>query len=44
MNGNNVRLIARLIGTVLYIDKVAVLAELGRNYRYYKYRTAVRVP
>ena len=23
---------------------MAVLAELGRNYRYYEYRTAVRVP
>ena len=40
----NIRLVARLIGTVLCTDRVAVLAELGRNYRYYEYRTAVRVP
>ena len=40
---HNVHLITRLVGTVLYTDKVAVLTELNRNYRYYEYRTAVKV-
>ena len=39
----NVYLVAKLTGTVLYTDRVAVLAGLGRIYRYYKYRTAVKV-
>ena len=33
----NIRLVVRLIGTILYIDRVAVLVELGR---YYKYKIA----
>ena len=40
----NIHLIVRLTGTVLYIDRVAIPAELSRNYRYYKYKTVVRVP
>ena len=28
----NVRLVVRLIGTILYTDRVAVLAELGRTW------------
>ena len=36
----NVCLVTRLIDTILCTDRVAVLAELSRDCRYYKYRTA----
>ena len=40
-NGIYIHLIIRLMGTILHINRVVVLIELSRNYRYYKYRTAL---
>ena len=36
----NICLVAKLIGTILYTDRVIVLVKLNRNYRYYKYKIA----